>query len=88
MHVLFSQKVTLALVDQVIADTDTDVTKMKEDAENMWDKCSSKRERRTLASQTVPGFTMMGDNVGMFIFSSIHSQIRNTHNRQSDQSPP
>ena len=60
----FSQKTTLGLVDQVIVDADTDVTKMRDDIEKMWTSHSSKRERRTVASNNVPGFTMMGDNVG------------------------
>ena len=54
-------------MDQVIADTDIDVNKMKEEIESMWTTCSSKRERRGLASQNVPGFTMIGDNVGELI---------------------
>ena len=52
------------MVDQVIADTNTDVIKMRDDIENMWTNYSSKRERRTEASSNVPGFTLMGDNVG------------------------
>ena len=60
-------------MDQVIADTDIDVNKMKEDIESMWTTCSSKRERRGLASQNVPGFTMIGDNVGELILQLFTS---------------
>ena len=59
-----SQNTTLEIVDQVIADTDQDVIKMREDIQNMWVTCSTKRERRSQASQQIPGFTMAGDNVG------------------------
>ena len=51
-------------MDQVIADTDTDVLQMREDIQNMWKTHQTKRERRTQASSQVPGFTMVGDNVG------------------------
>ena len=59
-------------MDQVIADTDSDVLKMKEDIQNMWNTCQTKRGRRTIASEQVPGFTMVGDNVGKFILIHLY----------------
>jgi hypothetical protein len=61
-----SQNSTTDLVDQVVADHDVDILKMKEDVQEMWKKCSSKRERRSVASEKTPGFSLYGDNIGKF----------------------
>ena len=65
MNFVFSKKTTLGLVDQVFTDHDAEVIEMKGKAEGMWKDCSSQRERRTLASQEVPGFSFFGDNIGI-----------------------
>ena len=51
-------------MDQVISDSDSEVLKMKNEVEEMWKTCLSKRERKTVASDHVPGYTLGGDNVG------------------------
>ena len=61
---MFSQKVTLELVDQVIAENDKDLINMRDGIQDMWINCSTKRERRTISSRDFPGFTLVGDNVG------------------------
>jgi hypothetical protein len=60
----FSKTSTLELVDQVFSDHDNEVLDMKVKTEAMWDKCSSKRERKSLASRDVPGICFFGDNIG------------------------
>ena len=54
------------LVDQVTADNDKDLINMRDEIQDMWTTCSLKRERRSISSQKVPGFTLVGDNVGQF----------------------
>ena len=61
---VFSKKTTLSLVDQIVDDHDKDVLEMKAKAEAMWQSCPSKRERRTLASKEIPGYSFFGDNIG------------------------
>ena len=51
----------------MISDSDSDILKKKEEVEEMWKSCSSKRERRTMASHGVPGYTLGGDNVGAYL---------------------
>ena len=60
----FSKKTTLSLVDQVLDDHDTDILDMKAQIESMWNSCGSKRERRSMASKEVPGYSFFGDNIG------------------------
>ena len=62
---LVSPSVTLDLLDQVVADHDVDVTQMRDTVQQMWEKCSTKRERRTMASNTAAGFSLYGDNIGI-----------------------
>ena len=62
---LFSPSVTLDILDQVVADHDVDVRQMQDRDEEMWDNCSSKRERKTKASKIAPGFSLYGDNIGI-----------------------
>ena len=60
----FSQNTTVELVDQVIADSDSEVIQKRDEVEDMWRSCLSKRERKTLSSHHCPGYTLGGDNVG------------------------
>ena len=62
----YSKSITLDLVDQVYSDHDIDVIEMKTKTEEMWQKCSSKRERKSLAARDVPGTSFFGDNIGKF----------------------
>ena len=59
-------------MDQVLDDHDETVLDMKIKAEEMWEKCSTKRERRTTACSDVPGFCFFGDNIGMFLVWTKH----------------
>ena len=43
---------------------DEDIFIMKEKIEAMWKCCQSQRLRLTEACNSVPGFTLAGDNVG------------------------
>ena len=63
----YSKKTTLSLVDQIVTDHDQDVLDMKAKTESMWKNCPSKRERRTLAAQEIPGYCFFGDNIGKII---------------------
>ena len=64
MLTLYSKSTTLDLVDQVFEENDIDVLEMKAKTEAMWQKCSSKRERKSVASKDVPGTCFFGDNIG------------------------
>jgi hypothetical protein len=51
----------------VVADHAIEVVEMRDKVEHMWKTCSSKRERRTLASQMAPGCSLYGDNIGQLL---------------------
>ena len=55
-------------MDQVFTDHDKDVIDMKKNVENMWKDCPSKRERRSLATKEIPGYSFFGDNTGEYPF--------------------
>ena len=46
-------------------DHHVDIIKMKTEIETMWMTCGSKRERRSMASREVPGYSFFGDNIGI-----------------------
>ena len=48
----------------MVADHDVEALDMRDKVEKMWKSCGSKRERKGVASQTAPGFSLYGDNVG------------------------
>ena len=62
----YSQTTTNEIVDQVLMGTDQDIVLMRDKIELMWASCLSQRLRRTQATDDLPGFTLAGDNVGMF----------------------
>ena len=51
-------------MDQIVDDHDKEVLEMKAKTETMWQTCHSKRERRTMASKEIPGYSFFGDNIG------------------------
>ena len=74
----FSQNTTVKLVDQVIADSDSEVIQKRDEVEDMWKSCLSKRERKTLSSHHCPGYTLGGDNVGKYKLAPIRSSENET----------
>ena len=64
LNFLFSKNTTLDLVDQVFEGHDQDVINLKERTEELWQEVTTKRERRTIATKSVPGFCFFGDNIG------------------------
>ena len=61
-----SQNATSSLVDQVVEGHADEVIEMKKKVEEMWEASDSKRVRRTKASEGIPGYSLFGDNVGMY----------------------
>ena len=61
----FSQYVTSEIVDEVVQSHAVDVLEMQHLIEQMWSQASCERIRRSMACHGAPGFSFIGDNVGM-----------------------